>query len=440
MKSYGNKMSDNKREIEKNLPPHVSNAEFVFSGKNVNGQYDELYISNEILDKNLLVLGEIGSGKTNVIAEFTRMIIARLKRHEKIIILDVKGDYSRMLRKMHIPAIYFGIHEDENCWNIFEDLWAFGDELSSAELRAEEIAPCFFKGQKSEKTPYFVNAASGLFSILLKYMLRQAYATGDYSKTNNAGLRDMLDTLDYNGWLEIINSYKDFAFAGSFLNCGDGSNTDSSGVLSEIAIMKEKIFTEAFAEVGGFSLTKFAYGNQGGIVVLKSDLSLEEKTNPVFAAVLDNAIKAAAAPQANTHGLTFILDEFGRLPHMDKIEMGFSLLRDKHIHFILGIQTVEQMQRQNIPEINYKVLLDLILNVIILRCGAATVEHIQHTLGTRQVYITYTAADGSSKTELKFRPVIETEDVINLEKGGAFVKIACDTNYAIFRFHFDRYP
>ena len=189
-------MSDSRREIEKNLPPPVSNAEFVFSGKNVNGQYDELYISNEILDKNLLVLGEIGSGKTNVIAEFTRMIIARLKRHEKVIILDVKGDYSRMLQKMHIPAIYFGIHEDKNCWNIFEDLWAFGDERSSAELRAEEIAPCFFKGQKSEKTPYFVNAASGLFSILLKYMLRQAYATGNYSKTNNAGLRDMLDTLD----------------------------------------------------------------------------------------------------------------------------------------------------------------------------------------------------------------------------------------------------
>ena len=89
-----------------------------------------------------------------------------------------------------------------------------------------------------------------------------------------------------------------------------GGSNDSNGVLSEIAIITGRIYTEAFAQKGSFSPVKFVKSGKGGILVLRSDTSLEQKTLPVFSAVLDLMFRTLGSRNTHITGADFLLDEF----------------------------------------------------------------------------------------------------------------------------------
>lgn len=430
------------RDIDSRLPPDDYEMPLLaFPGTDVYGRRNKIGFSERVLDKNMFLVGGIGSGKTNIIAYAARRIIDRLERHpdEKIVILDVKGDYSDMMRhyrgNVQRCVRCFGINDYDNCWNIFFELTAFGSEMKDIEIRANEISKYLFSGQKSPNAPYFAEAASILFKCLLVYMIRRASETGDFSRLNNACLKEELANLDMDGWLKILNSYEDFKSAASCL-CNGEFNTESSGVLSEIAVMKDNVFNGAFAEKGDFSLAEFVRSREGGILILRSDMSMEKTTLPVLSCMLDNAFKALAAYGEKCTPVTFILDEFGRLPRLQYLEMALSLLRSRHIHFIVGLQTVGQTERQT-NEINGKCLLDLMLNVILLRSDAQTVKYIRERFGDTKVTVYTQLPDGSQTARTEFRPVIETEDVHALRDGEAFVKM--DNFPKVFKFRFDNY-
>ena len=174
MKSYGTRIKTQKREIETALPAWPQNEKPVitFSGMNVHGEPDRLCFTEKTLDLNTLFLGTMGCGKTNALSEALFQLIEKNEGQQPIVILDIKGDYSELLEKHNIPAVYFGINDYHHSWNQFEDFMAWDGTLESAELRAEEFAQTLFLSQRSQINPYFADAAAILFACLLKSMLR----------------------------------------------------------------------------------------------------------------------------------------------------------------------------------------------------------------------------------------------------------------------------
>ena len=133
MKSYGIRIRKPEREIESALPARPQNEKPVitFSGRNVYGRPDRLCFTEKTLDLNTLFLGKMGCGKTSCLSEALFQLIEKNENHP-IVILDVKGDYSELLEKHHIPAVYFGINDHNNTWNNFEDFMAWDGTLESA--------------------------------------------------------------------------------------------------------------------------------------------------------------------------------------------------------------------------------------------------------------------------------------------------------------------
>ena len=438
MKTYGNRIKKHKREIETALPVHPTEKPVLsFSGINVEGRPDSLCFTEEVLDKNTLLIGPMGCGKTNTISAALLQMLSAVK-DGPVVVADIKGDYSELLEKYHIPATYFGIHDHANAWNLFEDLLAWDETLRSAELRAEEFSRALFAKQKCEAAPYFADAAAILFSSKLKHMLREADETGDRSRLNNADLAYDLKDMDYYKWVNILDSYEDFRYALSILNGGDESSKDANAVLSDIAIVTNKIFTEAFAaEKGSFSPVKFIKSKKSSILVLRNDTSLEERTMPVMSVVLNSMFRALGSRNTSANGACFILDEFGRIPNLSALETALSLLRGKNVRLIAGMQISGQIERQKTTDILPRSLLDLFTNIVYMGGTGEALDYFQHRCGDRQQVKSLISPDGSIHSQFLFRPAVEAEDVMKMKKGDAYVTTSDSDK--VFYFHFDKY-
>lgn len=437
MKSYGNRVKKIKREIESALPVHSPEKTILsFSGINIEGRPDSLCFTEEVLDLNTLFVGPMGCGKTNCLnAALLQMILCN--NGAPVVVADIKGDYSELLEKHDIPAVYFGIHDHENVWNQFEDFLAWDGTFASAELRAEEFSETLFFPQRSQSAPYFADAAAILFGCLLKYMLREAEETGDRSRLNNADLKETLLTMKYDDWVAMLNSYEEFGYALSILNGGDESSRDANGVLSEIAIVTNKIYTGSFAKKGSFSPVRFIRSRKGGILVLRSDTSLEERTLPVMSVVLNSMFRALGSRNTSANGACFILDEFGRIPNVTSLETAMSLLRAKNVRLIAGLQIIGQMERQKTSDIIPKSLLDLFINIIYMGGSGESLSYFQQRCGERQTVREVIVPDGSVQSQVIYRPTVEVEDIMKMKKGDAYVNIS--DSRKVFYFHFDKY-
>ena len=439
MKSYGTRIKTQKREIETALPAWPQNEKPVitFSGMNVHGEPDRLCFTEKTLDLNTLFLGTMGCGKTNALSEALFQLIEKNEGQQPIVILDIKGDYSELLEKHNIPAVYFGINDYHHSWNQFEDFMAWDGTLESAELRAEEFAQTLFLSQRSQINPYFADAAAILFACLLKSMLRNASETGDMRWLNNAALKERLLTMQYEDWLSMLREYEDFGYALSILNGGSGGSNDSNGVLSEIAIITGRIYTDAFAQKGSFSPVKFVKSGKGGILVLRSDTSLEQKTLPVFSAVLDLMFRTLGSRNTHITGADFLLDEFGRLPNVRSMETALSLLRGKNVRIIAGIQITPQMEKQKTENMSMSGLLDLFTNIVYMGGGGESLSYFQKRVGDRRTVRYIINPDGSVQSRSEYRPAVEAQDAMKLKTGDAY--ITASGSDKVFYFHFDKY-
>lgn len=81
-------------------------------------------LDTKLLSKNLLFLGETGSGKTNVICHGLECLLEALTEDDVLFILDVKGDYAdRFFDAQNPKHKILGGGKYNKCsvrWNIYE--------------------------------------------------------------------------------------------------------------------------------------------------------------------------------------------------------------------------------------------------------------------------------------------------------------------------------
>ncbi len=135
-------------EIKNDTVCRLNSGEFEIPS-NVN---KSLFLSKEILSKHCLMLGSIGSGKSNLMFHVVKKIREHMTEDDCIIFFDSKGDYlerfcssqdaiignSEWVRGNDISGIHL---EQIRYWNVFSDL----NTSSSLWEMIREVSTSLFK-------------------------------------------------------------------------------------------------------------------------------------------------------------------------------------------------------------------------------------------------------------------------------------------------------
>ncbi len=383
------------------------------------------------LSKGTIIVGKAGSGKTtSVLMKAGKQLMNNLGTNDKMIILDVKGEYTEQLAGR--DTIIIGPESYRDVWNIYNDILAFGK--SSIDIRAGEVAEYLFMDQKALNDPFWVNAAKILLKKILTYHIRQAIEEKDTSQLNNAALSLFISSLTVEKLISMLETYDDFAECKILLGDPERGTIEKQGfsVLSELIVMRDRIFNSSFREKGEFSMADFIR-NGSGTLILQMDMSSFNFFKGIFTYLIDISISAIASPSTKTGSIYYLLDEFAMLPKLKNLPTAVALLRTKSCCMICGVQTIDQIYStyNSGEEKTADVVLDLFQNIIVMKSSESTAEYLKHHFGEREGRIYYTKSDGSLGERSERRPVVELNDVIYLKPGEAYLKFAQGTPFKV---------
>lgn len=180
-------------------------------GKDGQGRPCRLPFSSSMLSRHIMLLGGIGTGKSNSFYQILDQISHRLTPEDVVIIFDTKGDFLKNFYRQGDVVISndkqaVGPDGKEDYWNIFQEIGQ-GPNKEAAVL---EIAKSLFK-EACEKTSqvFFPAAARDIFMAAMLHFIRYADDTGDRRFLNNEDFLDFLKSKKSYELREMLESYPD---------------------------------------------------------------------------------------------------------------------------------------------------------------------------------------------------------------------------------------
>lgn len=385
-------------------------------------------INESLLSKHFLLLGGIGMGKTNVFNHFVRNIRKTMTDNDVMIIFDPKGDYYNNFYQDGDIVI----SNDEKCnvyWNIFEEV-KIDNRIDE---NVFEVANFLFKDKiRNSSNPFFPNAAKDIFASLMLYIIRKNYV----NVQNNKALRDNIDNKIAEDYVRYFSEFADMRGVCSYI--GADAKGQSQGVISEFQQTIREIFVGQFKKRGDFSIRKQVRKKGKKVIFIEYDLSLGKTLAPVYALLLDLAIKEALCRKEDEGNVYFILDEFRLVSELEHMDNGINFGRSLGAKFILGMQNVEQV---------YDVYGEYAGRSILSGCSTLIAYNvvdgnsrqlIKERSGSNIRKITYmsTIQTRGLSEQIITGSTIEDWDISNLDVGEALVQ---SMNCEPFRFRFKLY-
>lgn len=179
-----------------------SASRYAIPGKNHMGQPMMIPIGEHILSRHMLLLGGIGTGKSNAFNHIIRNTRSNLTNEDVMIIFDTKGDFYKEFYRPGDVVISNDARatggSEADYWNIFEEV-TIDDRVEENIL---EIAKGLF-AEKLEHTtqPFFPNAAKDLFAALMLHLVRNDKFA---DKRNNKSLRSYLNSITPHIMVDIL--------------------------------------------------------------------------------------------------------------------------------------------------------------------------------------------------------------------------------------------
>ena len=130
-------------------------------------------LNEEAMKKHLLLLGGIGTGKTNVFNFMIESLLQKQSYDDILFIFDTKGDFYDTFYSPYDPNhIVIGnnrkYRDQTACWNLFGEVEAeSGIFQRDDEFTAKEIGKQLLSGRGSETQPFFELAAADLVSKVI---------------------------------------------------------------------------------------------------------------------------------------------------------------------------------------------------------------------------------------------------------------------------------
>ena len=191
-------------------------------------------VGEQMLSRHMLLLGGIGTGKSNAFNFLIRNVRSGLTDRDVVIIFDTKGDF---YRDFYRPGDVVISNDSRASGGSGPDYWNLFGEVSIDDRVEEnilEIAKGFFSEKLAQTTqPFFPNAAKDLFAALLLHMTRTEQFR-DFR--NNQALRSTFDTFSVASMKKILQSHPDLKAMTSYIQ-DENSGQTLGPVVYGIALM-----------------------------------------------------------------------------------------------------------------------------------------------------------------------------------------------------------
>lgn len=299
----------------------------------------------DTLEKHVLFLGAIGSGKTNAIFQLVREIRKYMTKRDVMVVFDTKGDYVAEFYKPGDSVIANKPMKDYNMvhWNLFRDI-RFKAPKNIAEPANEVSRTLYDEFSKKSNDIFFPYAARDLttavFVALLKKYFRSLQSRQGVEPTNT-DIRNYLYNSDPKGLKALIADDSDLRGALQYIELEDSRQTQ--GVLSTIKLMVQDLFAGSFGDPGDFSVRQFVQAKGGRTLFIEYDIDSGRTLLPIYRVLFDLAIKEALSRGRSEGNVFFIIDEFALLPNLYHIDNGVNFGRSLGAKFIVGAQNAAQV-------------------------------------------------------------------------------------------------
>ncbi len=410
---------------------NTSDAKCYLMGTDNMGKDVFVPIDEDLLSRHFMLLGGIGTGKTNTFNQIIDQLHKNISPNDIMIVFDTKGDFYRRFYK-HGDIV---ISNDDTAtgpngvdyWNIFNEI-EYDDHM---EENIVEISKALFAEKLSKtNTPFFPNAAKDLFSAILTHFTRNKDL-----KSNNEELRKFLDSSPTAEIREILKQHDDLKAMVSYIF--DDRSPQTQGVISELQQLSREIFLGNFKKDGTLSMRNIVRSKGGKMVFIEYDLGIGSMLSPIYTLLFDLAIKEALSRRKSEGNVYFITDEFSLLPNLKHVDDAVNFGRGLGIKFMIGIQNIDQIY-ENYGEYKARSLLSGFLTSICFRVNdAKSKDYIRELHGVnrkKETYMSSVQARGIIEN-VRDANVVEDWDIARLKTGEAIIGLPGEEP---FRFKFKR--
>lgn len=400
-----------------------------FDGTNGFGDPDSFSLSEKLLSQHLLLLGGIGSGKTNTFNHIISSLVKQLKSDEVMIIFDTKGDF---YKEFYSPGDIVISNDNTATGATVKDYWNIIQELQDdghLEENVMEIASALFADKlKNTSDSFFPNAAKDIVTAVLYHFFKVKNSV----KSDNKKLAEFFKSVDQESLLDLLSMYPQYEAMKSYIPLS--AKEQALGVLAEVQQVIRSVLVGNFAQKGTLSIRNLVKQKGGKKIFIEYDIGVGSMLSPIYTLLFDLAIKEALCRAKSDGNVFFIVDEFKLLPNLKHIDDAVNFGRSLGIKFMIGIQNVDQI----IDAYNENMAMNIFsgfLNQFAFKVNDfSTRKYIKERAGTNRkktVYKTTTVNES-----LDTANVVEDWDVSNLVLGQAIVML---NNSEPFVFRFKEY-
>lgn len=398
-------------------------------------------LSEKLLSKHLLLLGGIGSGKTNTIYFLLKQLLPRITNNDLVLIFDSKGDFYQKFYNPWDPGhIVVGNHEiyatNSYSWSIFDELRNSSGRFDrNSELTAKEIAKLLFTGRESQNQPFFCQAATDLVAKVLIDFIRHRSPR----ELNNPTLVQYFRSANASLYHEMIDRNPDFESARDYIGKKGANLTPQAlGVLSYISTMVNDIFIGIFGESrpsGTFSMRQLVQQKGRKVVFIEYDLNVGEILGPIYSLLYDLALKQALGGRNQVGSTYLICDEFRIIPKLSHINDALNMGRSLGVKVIAGLQTINQLYDVYGEELGKTIAAGFMNSICFQAFDLDTREFISKRFGENYINLSFRSLNTVVSTQREGN-VVEDWDIMKLKVGDAFVNLSGEDP---FKFHFEEY-
>ena len=437
-------------DIRKQKPPmeRWDNTLITFRARN-----NEFFcMDNTMLSKHLLILGGVGTGKSNVFYHIVEQYMSQLNANDVLLVFDTKGDfYQRFFDANNPQHILIGNsaeYRQRSCyWNIYDELKDRNGQFTrESEILAKEISKSLFSGMQSEMQPFFAIAAADLVAKTMIYQMRRynsrLRSSNPLPEPNTGNLVKFLKSASAETFRRMLcdQSCPDFLSALSYIGETENTTPQALGVLGYINAMVDDLFVGIFSGPDGsqgksFSMREIIRRRRKTVVFMEDDLEVGRILAPMYSTLFDLALKEALGNQhnqrTNSGNVFLVIDEFKLLPRMEHIDDALNFGRSFGVKVCAGLQSIHQLY-DNYGESRGKVLAAGFMNSICFQTwDLDSRRFISDRFG--ETYETQTIEGNEVQRE---GHVVSDWDILALRTGEAFINLTADPPIPPFRFYF----
>lgn len=401
----------------------------LFNGTNGTGAQDNFVLNEKLLSQHLLLVGGIGSGKTNTFNHIMNSISPQLGPQDVMIVFDTKGDF---YKEFYRPGDIVISNDNTACGAVGVDYWNIINEVEDDEHLEEnvmEIANALFAERlKSGNDPFFPNAAKDIVTAALYHFVKVRGSI----KSNNKMLSDFFKSVSQNDLLDLLSRYPQYEAMKSYIPLK--AQEQALGVMAEIQQVMRSVLVGNFAKPGTLSIRNLVRKKGGKRIFIEYDIGVGSMLSPIYTLLFDLAIKEALCRKKSAGNVFFAVDEFKLLPNLKHIDDAVNFGRSLGIKFMIGIQNTDQI----IEAYNENMAMNIFsgfLNQFAFKVNDfSTRKYIKERAGTNRKKTVYKTT--AVHESIEAANVIEDWDVSNLLLGQAVVSL---NNSEPFVFRFEEY-